>query len=315
MTEEEFLATQEISPQAAADPLLQKSLAVTLLGPPNSGKSTMLNYLTRDKLAATSSKAQTTRRQVLGISTRRDTQLVLVDTPGIVAEEKQRKIDPLLPVASWSALAEAEFVIVMFDASRKKVNREVYKNLFAVLDRLKADLEKAPEPLEAILVLNKMDAVLPTYKRDKKAEKLQKAIFEEYPFFSRCFPVSVRSKIGLAPFLAYVESRAKSRPWEFPPAATSMLSDHDRVSEIIREQLFRRFNQEVPYGITMENTDWTVLATGHTRVEFTLTVDKKAHKHIIIAAIGEVVENATNNLRQMFGKEFMISLNVKSRKK
>ena len=85
-----------------------KSLSIALIGPPNVGKSTLLNKTLKDQVAATSSKAQTTRMPIVGFTTIENTQLVFLDTPGIISREKQKQIDRSLVVGSWSTLNKAD---------------------------------------------------------------------------------------------------------------------------------------------------------------------------------------------------------------
>merc|ERR1712100_572634 len=191
----------------------QRSLSISLLGPPNVGKSTLLNKILQDHIAATSSKAQTTRTPIVGSRTIENTQLVFLDTPGIVSKEKQKKINRSIVVGSW--------------------------------DTLKEEMERRGEILETTLVLNKVDKVMPQSKRESKLNLVTADVVNEFPFLRRVFPISVRSEINMNSLIDYLLASAKPRAWEYPANASCYMSDYQRVMETIREKIYRRLNKEI----------------------------------------------------------------------
>jgi len=296
----------------------QRSLSISLLGPPNVGKSTLLNKILQDHIAATSSKAQTTRTPIVGSRTIENTQLVFLDTPGIVSKEKQKKINRSIVVGSWDTLNEADLVLIMADAS-KNFKREYYPNIYHVLDTLKEEMERRGEILETTLVLNKVDKVMPQSKRESKLNLVTADVVNEFPFLRRVFPISVRSEINMNSLIDYLLASAKPRAWEYPANASCYMSDYQRVMETIREKIYRRLNKEIPYEVEQRNVDWYEMEDGTLRIENNLYVPQESHKKILIGAGGRTLKyicnEAEESLRQTFGRNFKLVLcaHVRSR--
>merc|ERR1712137_1479222 len=165
---------------------------------------------------------------------------------------------------------------------------------------------------------NKLDKVNPVKKRDTKVELVSRDIIGQYPFLKRVFPISVRSNINMEILQEYLLARAVPRAWEYPPNATCYMSDYQRVMEVIREKIYRRLNEELPYEVEQTNVDWYEMEDGTIRVENNLYVNKESKKKILIGAGGRTLKYVCNEaqeaLEEMFGRKFKIVLSARVRK-
>lgn len=143
-----------------------KSLYISVIGPPNVGKSTFINRLCKSRISAVSRKSHTTRQQITGIYTEDSTQIVVIDTPGISADKKTRILNKWLAKESWEALEDTEMAIVMFDAVKSISESE--KTIIKNLEQYMAKRQEKNDPLKAILFVNKLDVYEQGHFRNKK---------------------------------------------------------------------------------------------------------------------------------------------------
>ena len=269
-----------------------------IVGAPNAGKSTLLNRMTGAKLSIVSPKAQTTRFRVLGILMRAETQILLVDTPGIFAPK--RKLDRAMVAAAWTGAEEADLTLLIVDA--KAGTRDSVKEIAARL---------AQRGARAWLVLNKVDLVPPPVLLPLIATLTGLAPFEE------TFMVSAAQGDGLDVMLDKLANALPQGPYLYPPDDLTDLPDRLLAAEIVREQIFMQTHEEVPYATTVETESFQERPDGSVRIEATVYVSRAGHKAILIgqggARIREIGAKARHHLGALLERPVHLFLNVKER--
>jgi len=271
---------------------------VAILGAPNAGKSTLLNRMAGAKLSIVSPKAQTTRFRVLGIVMRGQTQILLVDTPGIFAP--RRRLDRAMVHAAWTGAADADLALLIVDAARG-----VTEGVRAIAGRLAA----ARRP--AWLVLNKTDAVEPPKLLPLSAEL--NALHD----FAETFMVSAVSGDGVGTLLDALAATLPEGPFLYPPDDLTDIPDRLLAAELVREQIFLQTREEVPYGTTVETEAWQEREDGSVRVEATVYVARAGQKAILIGGGGTRIKaigaRARAELEALLERRVHLFLNVKER--
>lgn len=266
-----------------------------IVGAPNAGKSTLLNRLTGAKLSIVSPKAQTTRFRILGILMRGESQILLVDTPGIF--QPKRKLDRAMVNAAWTGAADADLVLMMVDA--KAPLTDAVRNIVRKIKR------------RAWLVLNKTDLVPPGKLLTITAELTQLATFEE------TFMVSASTGEGLNEFMDHLASGMPEGPFLYPEDDLTDLPDRLLAAEVVREQIFMQTHEEVPYGATVETESFQEKPDGSIRVEATIYVARSGHKAILIGEGGQRVKEigvrARAQLARLLERKVHLFINVKQR--
>ncbi len=270
---------------------------VAIVGAPNVGKSTLLNQLLGEKVAITTPKPQTTRRQVKGILTGDKFQIVFVDTPGI--HESKKPLNKILVRWATQALADVDAVVFVVDATRRHRGQE-----FAILDLLR----KVGQPV--VLVLNKIDRVaketlLPMIDELKDA----------YPF-EAIVPISAKYESGAYYVLDEILRLLSEGPQFFNGAVITDQSRDDLVAEFIREKIFLLAEQEIPYSTAVnveeieDNQEQQI-----TKISATIFVEKPSQKGIIIGKDGRFIKKigilAREELESLWGKKVYMDLRVK----
>lgn len=272
---------------------------VTLLGAPNAGKSTLVNYMVGAKVSIVSPKVQTTRSRVRGIVVKGDCEIVLIDTPGIF--KPKRRLDRAMVAAAWQDAEYSDKCLLLVDARRgldddtRSIVESVKKN------KLKADL-----------VLNKTDLV----KRAKLAELSLK--LNELYSFSETFAVSAATGDGVDVLERRLMSEMPAGPFMFPADQVSDLPDKLLAAEITREKLYMNLNQELPYVSTVQ-TDSFSEENGAVKINQTIYVEKNNQKQIVIGKNGSMIKKigtqSRMELEKMFDCRVHLFLFVKVREK
>ncbi|NOR05599.1 MAG: GTPase Era [Deltaproteobacteria bacterium] len=270
---------------------------VAIVGAPNVGKSTLLNQLLGEKVAITTPKPQTTRRQVKGILTGDKFQIVFVDTPGI--HESKKPLNKILVRWATQALADVDAVVFVVDVTRRRRGQE-----FAILDLLR----KVGQPV--VLVLNKIDRVaketlLPMIDELKDA----------YPF-EAIVPISAKYESGAYYVLDEILRLLSEGPQYFNGAIITDQSRDDLVAEFIREKIFLLAEQEIPYSTAVnvekieDNQEQQI-----TKISATIFVEKPSQKGIIIGKDGRFIKKigilAREELESLWGKKVYMDLRVR----
>ncbi len=277
---------------------------VAILGAPNVGKSTLLNQLIGTKVSIVTPKVQTTRRRILGITIRGNTQMLFVDTPGIFRPRGRRLLEKAMVRAAWAAASDADLVLPVIDA-RRGLDRESREVLGGLRDH----------PAPRFLVVNKIDLV-----KDKR--QLLPLVDEANRLLAceRTFLVSALTRDGLEDLLDAVAARLPEGPWLFPEGQVSDLRVPELAAEITREQAFLQLQQELPYSLTVETEAWTESEDGsEVRIDQTIYVARESHKPIVLGKGGQRIraigEKARKQLEWLLGKRVHLFLYVKVRER
>jgi len=274
---------------------------VAILGAPNVGKSTLLNRLVGTKVSIVTSKVQTTRRRILGITIRDGTQVVFVDTPGIFTPAPRRRLEHAMVRAAWRSVEDADRRVLVVDA-RRGIDRDTKTIL--------AGLRKGDRPVT--LTVNKVDLVAPPTVLPI-IDRLHRT-----GLFDRVFIVSALTGDGCEDLLDALSRDLPEGPWLFPEDQLSDLSQRAMAAEITREKLFEQLHHELPYSLTVETESWVASSDGtEVRIDQTIYVQRESQKAIVlgkggrqIKAVGEV---ARAELEEILGCRVHLFLFVKVR--
>ncbi|PHR18212.1 MAG: GTPase Era [Sphingopyxis sp.] len=276
--------------------MTQKCGVVALIGAPNAGKSTLINALVGQKVAITSSKPQTTRTRLLGIAIELDTQLLLVDTPGIF--EPHRRLDRAMVSAAWEGAEDADIIVMLVDA-RAGLGTKVT----SIVERIQHRSEKT------ILVMNKVDIAA----KDKMLGHVVK--LHEQADFDETFFVSAKTGDGLEELKAYLTQAMPEGPWHFPADQVSDASERILAAEITREQVFRQLHAELPYATAIAMEQYQERPDGSLEIHQQILVEKASQKAIILGKGGhqikEIGAKARAELSGILGKPVHLYLHVK----
>ena len=259
-----------------------KAGAVAIIGRPNTGKSTLLNVFVKFKLSAVSPRPQTTRHKVLGIATTDRYQIAFLDTPGI-PYRAQDELNRRLLTRAVEALDEADLVVMLVEP---RPPGDIER-------RLVEELKKTGKP--AILAVNKIDLV-------KKPDLLpvMDAYSRLHPFLE-IVPISALMADGLDVLLEAVLGHLPEGEPQFPPEEITDRTERFLASEIIREQVFNIYAQEVPYAVAVEVETFRERDEEHGGKDYisaTLYVQKDSQKGILIGRGGEMLKKIGTQARQ-----------------
>jgi GTP-binding protein Era len=266
-----------------ASPTQSRCGFVALIGPPNSGKSTLTNALVGAKVSIVTHKAQTTRGPVRGIALIGASQVILVDTPGIF--QPKRRLDRAMAQAAWERAGDADLVAVVIDAKY---------GLDEALDPLLEQLPEVKRP--AIAILNKIDLVV-------KPELLRLASeLSALKRFDRVFMISALTGDGVGDLKTYLAEAVPEGPWLYPEDQLSDASLRQTAAEITREKLFLRLHDELPYTLTVETADWKELSDGSIRIEQTIYVERESQRKIVLGSRGQTIKEIGSAARAEIGE-------------
>lgn len=270
---------------------------VALIGRPNAGKSTLLNRLVGEKIAAVSNKPQTTRHRIQGIVTRDDGQIVFVDTPGV--HKPGFLLNRRMMAAVNDAILSVDLVVLMRDASVSTGNGDRF-----VLDLVK----QSGKP--AVLVLNKIDKI----KEKHQLLPLIDFYSKEYDF-AEIVPVSALKGDAVDNLLAQI---VKHLPEGEPIFAEDEMTDQSMrtlVSEMVREKILASTGEEIPYVTAVVTERFDESDPGQTRIYCAIYVERDSQKAIIIgkggAKLKKVGTEARLDIENLLGKSVYLQLFVK----
>lgn len=277
---------------------IKKTLSVCIVGKPNAGKSTLLNYIIGEKISIVTPKVQTTRSIITGIVTFEDVQLVLFDTPGIF--EPKKKLEKAMVCCAWSSLGSADMIVLIIDGSMK------------IDDGIKDIIYRISESGKPItFLLNKID--IKTKYAVENISFLQKIAPK-----ARIFNVSALKGKNVNDFLEYLKQSAHSSGWGYDADDITNLPSRFLATEITREQLFLQLEQELPYNLTVESESWEEQEGGSVKVNQAIIVSRVNYKNMIIGKKGskikEIGTQARINIEKLLGQKVHLFLFVKVRK-
>ncbi len=270
---------------------------VAIIGRPNVGKSTLLNALLDRKLSIVSPKPQTTRHRILGLLNRPGLQIALVDTPGLHLGGR-RMLNTVMNRTAASSLADADLVAFVVEALRFTAEDE------KVLQRIKG----AGRP--AVLIVNKVDRVHP---RERLLPYIAD-LSQMHPFVE-VVPLSALKQENIASLPQSLARHLPESPPMYPPEQLTDRSEKFQTTEIIREKLTMRLQQELPYGITVEIERMDETEDGRLEIGAVIWVEREGQKAIVIGEGGkllkEVGRSARYDLNHLFGRRTHLELWVK----
>jgi GTPase len=269
-----------------------------IIGAPNAGKSTLVNKLVGAKISIVSHKVQTTRARIRAIYMHEQSQVVLVDTPGIF--KPRRKLDEAMVSSAWTGAGEADAVVLLVDA-RRGLEDEVLK----IIEGFKKQNAKV------ILVINKVDLL-----EAEKLLPLAKQLAEAYEF-TETFMVSALTGSGVAKLGASLAAKMPISPWLYPEDQTADVHLRFIASEITREKIYERLHDELPYSSTVETETWEERKDGSVKITQAIFVERDSQKAIVLGKGGAQVkllgQLARKDMEESFERRVHLFLFVKVR--
>ena len=248
-----------------------KSGFISIMGRPNAGKSTLLNSILGEKIAAVSPKPQTTRTQITGVVTYDDAQLIFIDTPGLHAPKN--KLGEFMVKEAKNSTGDADIVLYLVSADRfnfekeqEMINSINCENLFLILN--KTDMLEKPEELLPII-----------------------SQFSEMGIFKEIIPISALNGDGVEQLIKTIKDYLEEGPMFFPDDTLTDQPEKQICAEFIREKLMKKLSDELPYGIAVaiekmkydEEKDLTSISA-------TIYCERESHKAMIIGKKGEMLK-------------------------
>lgn len=268
---------------------------VAILGAPNVGKSTLVNTLVGAKISIVSPKVQTTRSRIRGILQTEVVQVVLVDVPGIF--KPKRRLDRAMVASAWSESNDADIRLLLVDA-KKGLDEDTLS--------IVQNLQKDNKP--TILVINKIDLVT------KKSLLPLIEKFKDFSFLTSTFLISAHTGENIQDLKSYLIDKMPKSAFMFPRENLSDLPNRLFSAEITREKLFLNLQQELPYALAVETTDWKETDKS-IQINQTIYIEREGQKAIIIGKRGTMLKKIGSasrlELSQFFSKKVSLFLFVK----
>lgn len=274
---------------------------IAVIGKPNVGKSTLMNVLLQQKIAAVSPRPQTTRKQQLGILTTEQAQIIFVDTPGF--HTPRHKLGEKMVKAARKAIEDADGLLFILDGSEPLSQEDI-------------DLANELQPYQAtkplVIALNKIDIA-----KEEFLEQAETLIEERFPN-ARVVQISCLRGDNLDRLMALlVECLPVSEPL-YPEDQITDYYERDIAAELIREAALHILRDEVPHGIAVRIDQYQEKDENLAVIDATIIVEKETHKAIVIGAGGNMIKKIGTQARQeieaMSGKKVFLNLHVKVQK-
>jgi GTP-binding protein Era len=270
-----------------------------MIGVPNAGKSTLVNRIVGDKVAIVSDKPQTTRREIRGIATGEDWQLVLVDLPGVqrprdpMTERMQRRVE--------QALKDSDAVLFMVNGEQEVGPGDRF---------ISRAVKKAGLP--SVTAVNKIDRL----NRPRTVTALASVAGLEVP--GDIFPISARTGEGVGELVEHLVGLLPEGPMLYPAQDSSDQTERVLLAELVREQVLLRTRQELPHAVEVEITEMIDRADGLVRIEAAVWVEAESQKGILVGAGGRMVKSigtaARRELERATGQRVHLELRVRVRR-
>ena len=281
---------------------------VALMGPPNAGKSTLTNALVGQKVAIVTAKPQTTRNRIVGILTQKDAQVIFMDTPGVHALRGQTRgqLGKIMVQSAWQSFAGANCIVLVIDG-------DLYLRKPDFMERDHAPLIQplAEEERPVVVVVNKVDL----FHDKSRMLPLLESVAQMFPK-AEIFPASALRRNGVEQLLELIRSHLPEGEAQFPEDQLSTAPMKFMAAEIIREKLFEKLYQEVPYSVAVDVEVWDE-EDDRVLIHAAIYVAKPSHKAMVIGRAGEGIKAigtaARKEIRDLVDKKVHLELWVKVR--
>ena len=242
---------------------------ISIIGKPNTGKSTLINALTGVKISAVSDKPNTTRNKILGVYNSENSQIIFLDTPGL--QKSSKFLNRIMVQSSYQAIGESDIVLVLIDGSKKStINTE---------DIASKIVNKKP-----IIAINKIDLI-----KKSKILNIVNTLKDKFPSVESFIPISALEEEGLGVLIEEIEKVLPVSDRLLPEDMTTDQTEKFYISEIIREKIFNTFYQEVPYRTAVVIED-IFNKKKLSSIQAYIVVENSHHKQIIIGKGGSMIK-------------------------
>ena len=277
-----------------------KSGYVAIAGPPNAGKSTVLNRMLGEKISITSRKPQTTRNRILGVLHRPGIQIVFFDTPGIF--EAKSKLNIRIVETALSAVGDADLILLVIDVSQPEKRAERF-----LVKRLKGQSKPV------LLALNKIDRI------DKSRVLESIDIWSKSYRFEEIIPISAKEGIQIDELIEAMAKILPPGPPYFPEDTLTDATERFIAAELIREQIFRLTGEEIPYATAVTIDSFKDKKGGRLiHIEATVHLERDSQKGIVIGKKGgklkQIGAQSRQQIEQMLGCKVYLKLFVRIQK-
>lgn len=275
-----------------------KSGFVTIIGRTNVGKSTLINLLVGEKVAAIANKVQTTRTAIKGIVNRENSQIIFTDTPGI--HKPKHKLNETMVETSFATIPDSDIVLFLIEATSEDIGRGDR----IILDKIKESKRKT------ILIINKIDLV----KKDKLLNLID--IYSKEYDFTAVIPISAYQPKYKNIILDEIEKNLKPGPAYYDIEEYTDQTLRQLAEETIREKALKLLQDEVPHGIYVEVEKMNLRQNKQGEdiydIEATIYCLRESHKGIIIGKNGEMLKRIGRAARIDMEQNFGLKVNLKT---
>lgn len=276
---------------------------VTIIGEVNVGKSSLLNILVKKDVSIITHKSNTTNKQIKGIKSYKNSQIIFIDTPGLYINKGKTNRNFLSEI--WSAVTEADFLCIVVDG-----NRTVSNVVYQLLEQIN---EKNLPKKRIILAINKIDLI----SKDKLLKKTQE-INDKYEF-DKIFMISALKNDGIDDLLNWFTKHLPQKKWSYPPHIISDQSFDQQLNEKTRQIILLRIHDEIPYSIEVSSDNIINVSKSKLRIFQSIYVHNQRHRSILIGKKGETIKSisigARKKIEKFTNKKIDLFLEVKIKKK
>ncbi|MBQ6518845.1 MAG: GTPase Era [Anaerolineaceae bacterium] len=271
---------------------------ICVVGRPNVGKSSLINLLLGQKIAAVSPRPQTTQRVQLGILSDEDSQMIFMDTPGM--HKPLSKLGEAMNEAAIDTISDGDCVLWIVDISVKPTAE----------DEISAERIKAGCPQErVVMVMNKADLV--NLNQLAENENFYKKLLPE----AKRMEISCRSGQGISELVKELKSRLPEGPAFYDPDQITDLYEREIAVDLIRESLLKNLDDEIPHSIAVRIEEYKDRTETNSYINATLLLDRESHKGIVIGKGGEMIKkistDARREIERLTGRKIYLELRVK----
>jgi GTPase len=281
----------------SSDSVEHKSGYVAIIGKPNAGKSTLMNAILKSKISITTHKPQTTRHQIIGIHSDDDSQVIFLDTPGVL--KPKYKLQSAMMRFVDRAKNDADIIFFIVDASESRQPKQVIKLLQSV-----------QKPI--FLIVNKTDLV------ERKDAEIMASLISEQIQINEVFYISALTGSGVDELLPAVKKLLLPGPPYYPKDILSEQPMRFFAAELIREQIFLQFHEEIPYSCTVDVIQYEE-REDLDFISAEIIVNRKSQKGMLIGKKGSAIKELGTKSREVIqeftGRKVYLDLHVKVREK